>query len=115
MTYSSSASMTRRTYARRNQNVVSYAESAKTIGPVSNTIILLVLACLIGLLYLTQVTKTNSYGYKIDDLEKQALSLKHEKSDLEVSAARLESLDRVKNSAASKSLVSVAPTATINN
>ena len=107
--------MSRRTYAKRNQNVVSFAEDVKTIGPVSNTIILLVLACLIGLLYLTQVTRTNSYGYKINDLEKQSIGLREEKSNLEVTAARLQSLDRVKASEAAKTLVTVGPTATIQN
>jgi len=66
MTYSSSVAASRRGYVRRNQNSVSFAASARTLGPISNTIILIVLACLVGLLYLTQVTKTNGYGYTIN-------------------------------------------------
>ncbi len=105
--------MSRRRFATRHQNAVSFSEKAKTIGPVSNTIILVVLSCLLGLLYLTQVTKTNANGYKLDSLSKQYSELQKEHSDLELSAARLQSLDRVADSNANKGLVSVAPTAVI--
>jgi len=109
MTYSSSVAASRRGYVRRNQNSVSFAASARTLGPVSNTIILIVLACLVGLLYLTQVTKTNGYGYTINNLEEQQSQLKDQKANLEVSAARLQSLQRVSSSEVAKNLVSVAP------
>ena len=114
MTYSSSVAMNRRSYARRNQNSVSFFKAKdRTLGPVSNTIILIVLACLVGLLYLTQVTKTNSYGYTINDLQQQQSKLKDEKANLEVAAARLQSLDRVSASPVAKSLVSVTPSGVI--
>jgi hypothetical protein len=74
---------------------------------------LVVLACLLGLLYLTQVTKTNAYGYRIDKLQKKQDTLKVEHDELEVSAARLQALERVKNSDVAKNLVSVAPTSTV--
>jgi hypothetical protein len=98
---------------RKNQNSVSFAASARTLGPISNTIILIVLACLVGLLYLTQVTKTNGYGYTINTLEQQQSSLKDQKANLEVSSARLQALDRVAASNAAKSLVSVAPSGVV--
>jgi hypothetical protein len=113
MTYSSSIAASRRGYVRRNQNSVSFAASARTLGPISNTIILIVLACLVGLLYLTQVTKTNGYGYTINNLEQQQSQLKDQKANLEVSAARLQSLDRVSASNAAKNLVSVAPSGVV--
>ena len=99
----------------RNQNTTRFRTNERTLGPISNTIMLIVLACLLGLLYLTQVTKTNAYGYKINDLTQQQDKLRNENAELEVSAARLQALDRVKNSDVAKSLVSVAPTATIQN
>jgi hypothetical protein len=114
MTYSSSVAMSRRQYARRHQNAVSFVEATRTLGPISNTIILIVLACLIGLLYLTQVTKTNSYGYTINNLRDKQAELQSQKADLEVTAARLQSLDRIANSKVAKNLVSVAPSGTIN-
>lgn len=115
MTYSSSLAMGRnRTYGR-NQNTTRFRTNERTLGPISNTIMLIILACLLGLLYLTQVTKTNAYGYKINSLEQQQTKLKDENAELQVSAARLQALDRVKNSDVAKNMVSVAPTATIQN
>lgn len=113
MTYSSSLAMSRRKFASRHQNAVSFEQQKHSIGPVSNTIILVVLSCLLGLLYLTQVTKTNASGYTIDTLQKQQSQLQKEHDDLELTAARLQSLDRVAASPANQNLVSVAPTATV--
>lgn len=113
MTYSSSIAASRRGYVRRNQNSVSFAASARTLGPISNTIILIVLACLVGLLYLTQVTRTNGYGYTINNLQQQQAELKDQKANLEVSAARLQSLQRVAASEAAKKLVSVNPSGVV--
>lgn len=115
MTYSSSIAMGRQRYASRNQNTTSFRERKKAIGPVSNTIILMVLACLLGLLYLTQVTKTNAYSYQINDLKEKQTSLKAEHDQLEIDSARLQALERVKNSDVAKNLVSVAPSATLQN
>jgi hypothetical protein len=89
------------------------AEASKTVGPISNTIILVVLACLIGLLYLTQVTKTNATGYRINELQNHYAELEKENSQLELSAARLQSIDRVSQSDVSKELVSVSPSSVI--
>ncbi len=107
--------LNRQRFASRNQNFTKYQGERKGIGPVSNTIILIVLACLLGLLYLTQVTKTNAYGYKINSLKEQQNQLSQEHNELEVSAARLQSVDRVKNSDAAKGLVSVAPSGSVQN
>jgi hypothetical protein len=115
MTYSSTASLTRRMSIKKNQNVTGFKSSNERLGPVSNTIILIVLACLVGLLYLTQVTKTNSYGYQINELQKRQSGLIDEKADLENTAARLQSIDRVQSSLASKNLVSTIPTTTLQN
>lgn len=116
MTYSSSLALGRRgVQTQRNKNAVSFVDASKTLGPVSNTVILIVLACVLGLLYLTQVTKTNAFGYRINDLQQQQTSLKQEHDDLEVASARLQALDRVKNSHVNKNLVATAPAATVQN
>jgi hypothetical protein len=107
--------MNRTRFSGRNQNTISYTAKARTLGPISNTITLIVLACLLGLLYLTQVTKTNAYGYQINGLQKQQQQLKNEHDDLEVASARLQSLSRVQNSDVAKNMVSVAPSATAKN
>lgn len=115
MTYSSSLAMRRNQSYGRNQNTARFKSNDRTLGPISNTIMLIILACLLGLLYLTQVTKTNAYGYKINDLQQQQTKLQDENAELQVSAARLQALDRVKNSDVAKNMVSVAPSATIQN
>ncbi len=115
MTYSSSLAANRQRFAGRNQNTTSFKVAENTLGPISNTIILIVLACILGLLYLTQVTKTNAYGYKINALTTEATQLQQEHDELEIASARLQSLDKVKNSDVAKNLVSVAPSATLSN
>jgi hypothetical protein len=116
MTYSSSLAMRRQQQGfGRNQNTTRFSSNERTLGPISNTIMLIILACLLGLLYLTQVTKTNAYGYKINDLQQQQSQLKDKNAELQVSAARLQALDRVKNSDVAKNMVSVAPSGTIQN
>jgi len=121
MTYSSSLALSRKnTFASRGmaskgQNAVTFRSRERSLGPISNTIILIVLACVLGLLYLTQVTKTNAYGYQVNNLLEQQQQLKQEQDDLEVASARLQSLDRVQNSDVAKGLVSVAPAATVQN
>lgn len=97
----------------RNQNAVSFRNKERTLGPVSNTIILIVLACLLGLLYLTQVTKTNAYGYQINDLQEQQTQLSAEREDLEVASARLQALDRVENSETAKNMTAIAPSGSV--
>jgi len=113
MTYSSSVAYSRRNMAGRNQNSVSFATQTRTLGPISNTIILILLACMIGLLYLTQVTKTNSYGYTINSLEQQQSELYDQRANLEVSSARLQSLQRVAASDVAKNLATTAPSGTV--
>jgi len=107
--------MNRSRYSGRNKNSVSFRAKTRTLGPVSNTITLIVLACLLGLLYLTQVTKTNAFGYQINNLQQTQSSLKSEHDNLEVDSARMQSLSRVQNSAVAKSMVAVTPTATVQN
>lgn len=114
MTYSSSLALGRKTaFVGRNQNAVAFRVQDRTLGPVSNTIILIVLACVLGLVYLEQVTKTNAYGYTIYGLQQQQQQLDSEHANLEVAAARAQGINRVQDSSQAKSLVSVAPSATV--
>jgi hypothetical protein len=110
----SSSSLGNRAWGK-NQNTTTFRVQEERLGPVSNTIMLIILACLFGLLYLTQVTKTNAYSYEISALQSQAEKLKNEHAELEVASARLQALERAKNSEANKSLVTVAPTATLQD
>ncbi|HLC91993.1 MAG TPA: hypothetical protein VJC09_02990 [Candidatus Saccharimonadales bacterium] len=128
MTYSSSLAAGRQRFSQaemrnrqslrsgawsKNQNSTSFALERYTLGPISNTIILIVLACLLGLLYLTQVTKATAYGYKINALNQQQTKLQNEHQELQNASARLHALDRVSRSSVAKTLVSVAPSGTV--
>lgn len=116
MTYSSSLALGRqRTVGRmgRQQNTISFRRQERTLGPISNTIILIMLACFLGLLYLTQVTKTNVYGYKINDLQQQQAQLQTQHDNLEVTSARLQSLDRVQTSSVAKDLTPITPSGSV--
>ena len=118
MTYSS-LSMSQSTLARsqrfanRNQNAVDFRRGTGKLGPISNTVILIILACLLGLLYLTQVTKTDAYGYQIDKLQTQTSQLKQENEDLVLASAQMQSLDRVQSSPQATAMVPTAPSGTV--
>lgn len=107
--------MGRSRYSARNVSTVSFRAQARTLGPVSNTIILIVLACLLGLLYLSQLTKTNAYGYSIASLQQQQTQLQAQNDDLEVSSARLQSPQRIQSSHVAKGMVAVAPSGSVSN
>ena len=113
MTYSNTMAMGRQHTMRRNQNSVSFRVTDTRLGPVSNTIVLIVLACLLGLLYLTQVTKTNTYGYSIHRLEKEQAALQTEHDNLSVTSARLQALDRAQSTAVTNGLVATAPSGVV--
>lgn len=97
----------------RGQNSVSFRVTDKRLGPVSNTIVLIVLACLLGLLYLTQVTKTNAYGYKINALQQQQSKLAQQHEDLSVASARDQSLDRVASSQEAQAMTPASPSGAV--
>lgn len=124
MTYSSSIAMSRslaasvpsgrgQHFAARNRNAVDFRDRGTKLGPISNTVILIVLACLLGLLYLTQVTKTDAYGYSINKLQTTQTQLKHENEDLVLASAQMQSLDRVQASPQATAMVPVGPSGTV--
>jgi hypothetical protein len=115
MTYSSTLSVGRQKYAGRGQNAVTFKDTSRRLGPISNSVVLVILSCLLGMVYLTQVTKTNAYSYQIDQLQQKKASLQNEKDELQLVSARLQSLNSVKESPEAANLVSVAPSGTIQN
>lgn len=117
MTYAQSLALGRKTMntgrVGRNQNNTAYKQTNRKLGPVSNTVILIVLACLLGLLYLTQVTKTNAYGYELSQLEEEQTTLQEEREELEIAQARLQSLERTQNSEVAQAMVATTPQDTL--
>lgn len=94
---------------KRNQNTVSFSPTA-TLGPVAHTVIVALMIAVLGLIYLTQVTKTSFYGYQLDDRNDAIAALKSERQELEVESARLQALERVKESSVAKAMT--APVST---
>lgn len=102
LTISMPSSRTERTW-RRNQNTVRH-QLTSGLGPISHTVLIAIMLCILGLIYLTQITKTSAYGYQINDLKNKQEKLVTEKRDLEVESARLQALERVKNSDVAKAM-----------
>lgn len=94
---------------RRNQNTTAFAPTL-SLGPVAHTVLIVLMVAILGLIYLTQVTKTSSYGYEIDKRQKALTALQDTKRDLEVENARLQALSRVTESSVAASMQ--APTST---
>lgn len=111
MTYSQAVAAPRQTGYRRNQNTTVFASSRAAIGPVTNIILLVIVVSLMGLVYLTQVTKTYALGYKVDALQKQQASLTQQHTDLELESVKLQAIDHVKNSPVAAAMTSVSPSA----
>lgn len=92
--------MTTATYAvRRNQNLTRQT-TALRMGPVSATFVVIVAISLLALLYLNQITKTNVFGYQVTLLQQKQADLESSKQDLQVQAARLQSIEEIQKSPA---------------
>ena len=104
MSYSGTYAQNQRTI-RRGQNRVK-AQVQDGFGPITRTLLLVLVVGTLGLMYLTQITKTSAYGYQIDQLENKRDELVSENESLRVEAARLQSIERVRNSDFAKSLTS---------
>ncbi|HSX28137.1 MAG TPA: hypothetical protein VLF60_01665 [Candidatus Saccharimonadales bacterium] len=81
---------------RRNQNTVRHQIEKGGLGPVAHVVLIALMLCVLGLIYLTQITKTSTYGYEIQKLQSQKTALADQKQVLQVEAARLQALDQVK-------------------
>jgi hypothetical protein len=103
--YTSSYAMRQTRTIRRNRNSVKFNDKRIGLGPISNAITLALILCMLGLLYLTQITKQTSYGYEVNTLETQKSQLLSEQESLEVEAARLQALDRIQKSKVARDLV----------
>ena len=82
---------------RRNQNVTKFAPAVQ-LGPISHTVLVALMVTVLGLIYLTQVTKTSTYGYDINEREELLSALKVEKENLENENARLQALNNIASS-----------------
>lgn len=93
----------------RNQNLVEYKSKSK-LGPVANMVVIVLLIALIGLLYLTQLSRTGSYSYELNDINERRTELAAEQDNLRVENARLQSLSAIKNSEVAQAMTAPATT-----
>ena len=91
---------------RKNQNIVKNKIKLQS-GPVSSTLMLVCLVILLGLMYLSQVTKTSTFNYKISNLEQKESQLQSTKDNLSIDAARLQSIAEAKKAAETAQLAPV--------
>lgn len=98
---------------QRNQNTVRHNFSSKQFGPVAHTVVVVLLLSVMGLMYLAQINKTNAYTYPINELETKRDTLIAEQQQLQVEAARLGSLETVKNSTVAQNLTDPSQTQTV--
>lgn len=98
----------------RNQNMTAYMPSAK-LGPVAHAVIVALMIALLGLLYLTQVTRTSSFSYEMSAIDDRRAELTAERDDLRVENARLQALNRIKNSSVAASMTEPASTEYVSN
>lgn len=87
----------------RNQNNNRFTSSIK-LGPVSHTVLVALIIATLGLIYLTQATKSTSYDYEAQKIDAQIADLNNKKSDLEIENARLTALENIKNSMVAKDM-----------
>ncbi|MBQ1528182.1 hypothetical protein IIZ77_00870 [Candidatus Saccharibacteria bacterium] len=86
----------------RNRNTVRH--TPKTLGSVSQGVILGILVLVIGLIYVTQGTKATSYDYELSEIETEISELEARKEDLAVERARLTSIAMSNNNEVAASM-----------
>jgi len=99
---------------RRGQNTVAFAPKL-AMGPISHTILIALMVAVLGLIYITQVTKTSSFSYAIDEREKQLTALKLQKKNLQNKNTHLQALSNVAHSDVAKAMTTPAATSYARN
>ncbi len=72
----------------RNRNAVRH-EPRATLGPVSHTIVVVILVLVVGLIYVTQGAKTVSYDYEAKGVSDEIAALEAERNSLAAENARI--------------------------
>ena len=80
----------------RNRNTVRHTK--RSLGSISQTIIIGMLVAIFGLFYVAQSTKATNLDYEISSIEAEIAELTTKKDDLAVERARLNSIVNAKNS-----------------
>lgn len=99
---------------QRNQNTVAYTAPAR-MGPITHTVVVALMVAVLGLIYLSQVTKSSTFGYTLQQQNDTLASLAAEQQDLEIENARLQALNTVKDSNVAKAMTAPVSTTSATN
>ena len=80
----------------RNRNMVRH--KVKSLGSISQIVIVFMITVAFGLIYVAEGTKATSYDYKISAVEAEISDMTAKKEDLAVEKARLTSVAAAKTS-----------------
>ncbi len=103
--------VTRRTMGAsfvRNRNTVRHTK--KSLGSISQIVIVSMLTLVFGLIYVAEGTKATSYDYEISSVESEISEMTARKDDLAVEKARLSSVAAAKNSVVAAAMEDAAVT-----
>jgi len=93
----------------RNQNTTRFQSSVK-LGPVAHTVLVALMIIVLGLIYVTQATRTTGYDYEAQKIDSQIAELNDQKGELEIENARLTALETIKSSSVAKEMTAPAST-----
>lgn len=93
----------------RNQNTTRF-QSAVKLGPVAHTVLVALMIIVLGLIYVTQATRTTGYDYEAQRIDSEIADLNEQKGELEIENARLTALETVKNSSVAREMTTPAST-----
>ena len=91
----------------QNRNTVRH--TPKTLGVVSQSVILTLLVVVLGLIYVTQGTRSTNYDYELNAIEDEISELEARKEDLAVEKARLTSVATSANSEVAVTMEDATP------
>ncbi len=80
----------------RNRNTVRH--NKRSLGSISQIVIVSMLTLVFGLIYVAEGTKATSFDYELSSVESEIVELNAKKDDLAVEKARLNSVAAAKNS-----------------
>lgn len=93
----------------RNQNTTRFQSSVK-LGPIAHTVLVALMIIVLGLIYVTQATRTTGYDYEAQQVDSQIAELTDETNELKIENARLTALETVKNSNVAREMTTPAST-----
>lgn len=80
----------------RNRNTIRHTK--KSLGSISQIVIVSMLTLIFGLVYVAEGTKATSFDYELSSVESEIVEMNAKKDDLAVEKARLTSVAAAKNS-----------------